>query len=237
MQATVVDYFLNGRVRFGALTYYVSHEHPAVGDPGEGSLSYSPNGGLRLTINRGGRRAPVPGTLRSSLVGGVYALCTSVEPSPRLAQEFGDTAIGVRDPSEFVRRLDSALFAKGATGQDAIRHGLVSYEDDASLEPYIAWALPEKIGFHKRATNYQWQREYRLAFGPPGAWDVEAVDLDLELRPTLPDGRVKLERYTIRPVSSYSPATPSAGVEWPSPGSHAVVDLGDIRDICSLHKP
>jgi hypothetical protein len=189
---------------------------------------------MQLTVDRLGALSPIPSTLRSAAVSGVYVLCTSRDLNQRLRREFGDTAIEILDIPTFVSRLELALLARGAATTQNVRHGPVNYHDKELPSPYIDWALPSKIVFFKRLDDYGYQKEYRFAVGPPGSWDAENVSLELELRRSLPNGRIAVERYKVAPKERYVAVTPSAGIDLQSEGTHAELQIGDIRDICQV---
>jgi hypothetical protein len=199
--------FLDGRLFFRSLRYFADYEDGEVrGDRNEGTHIYTPVEGLKLDMTDG-RQVELPNSeFRPSVAReDILIFCMSMSYSDVLAREFGSvTCVEVRNKRAFIGRIRAAL---EAFGYQAVI-GPVQYRS-ASLPPLHRWALPEVICMTK-TPEFRRQDEYRVAFGMPEAFAPENVSVSI-----VPKGHRDAPPSTV----NYNSKT---------------VDIGDIRDLCSV---
>ena len=201
------DHFLEGRLLFRTLQYFVDYEDGQVrGDQNEGTHVYRPDQGLRLE-KVDGRKLPMLGSEFQSSVakGHIYVFCMSTSRSEKLAAEFASLAcVEVQNKRQFLERVRAALEAKGKM----VFAGQLSYRS-RSEPPAHRWALPEVICMTK-SPNFKRQFEYRIAFAEPEVFAPENVEVRI-----VPQGH----REGAMPAHIES----------------LTIDVGRIRDICLVH--
>lgn len=208
MPLEYVNAFLNkGRVLFHPLSYFRDHEDAEIrGDKLEGKRRYAPDGGLLITNHTTGKRFVLDGSAfeSSARADHIYVLCTSTILSDELATRFSSNAcVAILDINRFVYLLRITLSRK----RKRVIHGNVSYYDE-STGPGATWKLPDQIVMCK-PRNYDWQHEYRFAFGSKTAFGFGNTQQQLVIGKKDP------------PKSSHYPKR--------------IVQIGSLHSICRLH--
>lgn len=204
--------FINGSLRFCCLSHYHRIEDGEVrGDLNEGSIIYTPDGGLTINDQTQGKSFRIP---EGAFVSGVnteevFILCASASMTDELRVKFEAKAcVEIRKVATFCARIQAEL-PPNAT----FRAHRVTYYSPAA-EPGVKWAFPDMIAFSK-VDSYAWQDEYRFAFSLSGA---------------LQDGK------TTQRVNIHGPihgTDPTLAVTVPRPYG---LSIGDLSDICELHE-
>ena len=171
-----------GEILFRSLSYFRDIENDGVRqDDLEGILSHRPPEGLEITDITSGETFRLPHRFEAeALVDQIFVACFSTELSKDLASEFGaDACVEITSDVKLVARVRGALRLRAAVDKKVLPFGLVEYRTGEE-PPIVDWALPEKIVMLKRI-EYQWQKEFRMAFAVGDAFAVENVSLRLQL--------------------------------------------------------
>jgi hypothetical protein len=206
-EETHVQSFLEGRIRFGSLSYYRDHEDVVRGDAMEGTTSFRPVGGLQITKQDGSKS--VASSFDQTVRGyEIFVYCTSLVLDRKIAAEFNAVAcVEITDVREFIRRIKSGLPPSARVRARPVDY--YSVEDNCNPR----WALPDRIAATKDR-SWSWQQEYRFMFSNTDALDFEHATYRLVLKSTHP---------IARPV--------------PRPDEHLFHELAlaPLADICRLH--
>jgi hypothetical protein len=182
-----------------------------IGDEYEGMRIYRPLSGLEINnLTRGQSPTLHAGFECETRAHEIYVFCMSNSYSDVLSREFHAVAYAeMLDPREFIDRWRSALPGEARKeGQHIARN--VGYYGPEDL-PGNVWALPDLITTTK-LKRFAYQDEYRLAFTTTNAFAFENCKYQIVDRKA-------------RPI--------------PRPDQHLsqTLELGDLRDICRIHKP
>lgn len=202
--------FLSGKLFFNSLSYFSAYEDNQVrGDTSEGSLIYAPENGLEVNNLTQGISILISNGIFKSKVkyDDIFVFCMSRTFSNKIWQAFhAVVCIEVIDKRNFLSRARLAAEDAG----NAAHIGAVRYYPPSSVPKQI-WALPEKVCMSKTKA-FDWQDEYRIAFGKPEAFALHNVDLSIT--------SVKHD-HSVQPI------------EVPK---HTILDLGNIERICKVHR-
>lgn len=182
------DAFISrGEVLFRSLSYFRDFEEQRVrGDPFEGARLYQPQEGLYLTKLDNKQNIKIDGGAFKSSVNTneILIFCLSLLNKNELAHEFkADVCIEITNKAAFIAAIRAALLRRSIYRKSKLLHGPIRYYQPES-HPGSVWALPEQIIMQK-TTEYERQREYRIAFGPRNALNVEAVKTQITTTPSL----------------------------------------------------
>lgn len=209
--AYVERFINNGEVLFRSLSYFRSYEEQQVrGDPYEGVRLYQPQEGLHLTKLENGENIVINGAFESKVrEREILILCMSSLKNEDLAKKFtSEACIEIYNKAAFLSLIRASLKRRRAYKSSRLLYGEVQYYQPES-HPKSVWALPEKIVMRK-TMHYEWQHEYRIAFGAAGSLDVEAVTTQITTTPGV-----------ILPVLDGHP--------------EIILRLGSLRHICRVH--
>jgi hypothetical protein len=206
-EATHVQSFLEGRIRFGSLSYYRDHEDAVRGDAMEGTTSFRPVGGLQIT-KEDGTKITAPSFDQTVRGYEIFVYCASLVLDRKIAAEFKAVAcVEISDVREFIRRIKSGLAPSARVRARPVDY--YSVEDNCNPR----WALPDRIAATKDK-SWSWQKEYRFMFSKTDALDFEQANYRIVLGRTDPISR---------PL--------------PRPDEHIFPELSiaPLVDICRLH--
>jgi hypothetical protein len=213
LPAKYADAFIHrGEVLFRSLSYFRNYEEKQVrGDKFEGISLFHPPSGLELTKINTGENINILGAFESRVKEReIFIFCTSLQKSEELAQEFkADVCVEICKPALFLSAIRAALLRRANYRTARVFNSPVHYyrpEDP----PKSVWALPEKVIMRKTGA-YEWQREYRIAFG-------------------------RREVFTPENVTTHITTTP--GQLSPTLEGHPeiLLKLGNLQSICTVHK-
>lgn len=199
-----------GEILLRPLAYYraLEIEEGGRGDRWDGVLRYAPAEGLTLNMADGRTVKLGDHSFNASVrQDEIFVWCASTDFSAEIASIFGRFCVEI-DPKVVADRLKLRANASSSLDYSEIVAGDVVYRSMQQV-PLADWALPEKVALIK-PESFADQREYRIAVGKRGAFDVENVELQL---------------------------TPLAHVE---PGillnSKVLISLGNLGSHAKLHK-
>jgi hypothetical protein len=169
-----------GELMMQPLSHFRGREADGVrGDPQDGILCYTPEGGLALNMQDGRVITLEGGSFTSSVnQNDVFVYCASNALSAELAEKFGPFCVEIPDPDLLVRRLKMRAQRTSQMDYEQIVCGKVDYRE-RSREPGADWALPERLVLIK-PPDFAWQDEYRIAVGKRGTMNVENVGLTIQ---------------------------------------------------------
>jgi hypothetical protein len=175
-----------GEVFMRPLSYFRGFEDELVrGDPDDGKLRHSPEGGLVIT-KESGEVVDMPGwRFRASVqADDIFVYCLSTELSAEIAAKFEcPLCVEIIEPIRLLGRISTDVRLRSRLD----RH-VYSQEIDyraLAVAPGIDWALPERVAFIK-PDGWAWQKEHRIVVGRKDAFAVENVDLALEAEGGVP---------------------------------------------------
>ena len=207
-----VESCLRGQIRVRSLSNYRQLEKTnPLGDPLDGTLLNSPDGGLEITNQTQGWKRIIPrwgfkSTLKQTEE--ILVFCASLRLDERLPLRFQkDACVAIRDRAEFSNRMRRAM-GPLVRNPATFRALPVNYYDEKN-PPGVAWAIPEMILMSKRRHPFETEAEFRLACGPTSAFQFEGANYELVIGDL---------------------------VQQPSPTTNREhdLDLGDLRHICSV---
>jgi hypothetical protein len=211
--------FLEGKVFFQTAAFFRDYEdakaQQVIGDEYECTRLYRPPSGLEINnMTRGTNGTIQMGMECHTKADEIYIFCVSLSFNDRLREEFGAVAcVEILQPKEFIRRWQHALpdEARGHTTHGYPKHvarKLGYYR--AGDGPDNVWALPDLITTTKLEA-FKYQDEYRFAFTKTDAFEFQNC-------------RYELVDRKHRPL--------------PKPEEHhsVTLELGDLREICTLHE-
>ena len=210
LQEQYLDSFVNkGQVLFRSLSYFKGYEDHIRGDQFEGTKKFKPTNGLEITKTTG-ERLTIPYSFESTVkTDDIFVFCVSKVRSKELAQEFDANACIEINVDEFSLKLNPALLALQNVTHKNIVHQEVEYYSETK-PPIVDWALPEKIAFSK-LDYFMRQQEYRFAFCFGDAFSIGSTAQCLV--------GTGSDRTFV--TSNYC---------------HQILELGNINNICQVHR-
>ena len=167
MPSQYVDTFLkDGIVLFRSLAYfrdYYEKDEQVRGDRFDGTRIYKPENGLE--INKAGETFTIPSCSFESdvRVDEIFVFCMSLVNERTLYTEFKtDVCVEIFDSEKFIWRIKTALKRRPTIKPKKPIYGPVQYYENND-PPIIDWAFPDRIVMRKQC-NFEWQKEYRIAF-------------------------------------------------------------------------
>jgi hypothetical protein len=132
-----------------------------------------------------------------------------ISPDPKLS-DFGDTAVIILKPQEFLRRVSEAVNKRFAEMDYWMAYKRVSYDVDLSANNIYS-------EFHK-PPEYSYQREFRIALDlTEGHFDAETLKKVTDYAKLTFPGRLQEDTYPDSIASSIT------------------LQMGDLRDICVMY--
>jgi hypothetical protein len=176
----------------------------------EGTRLYRPPDGLQINnLTRNQTLTLNVGMECATRAHEIYVFCMSHSVTETLKSEFKAVACAeILDPRGFIHRWRGALpEAAQKDGKHVARR--VAYYEPANV-PGNVWALPDLI-ITSKLKRFQYQDEYRMAYTTTEAFAFENCTYQLVDRKARP--APKQEEHF-----------------------HQTLELGDLRDICRIHK-
>lgn len=175
-----------GEMMLQPLSHFRTREADGVrGDPSDGILTYTPQGGLVMNIHDGRVVTLEGGSFNSSVnQNDIFVYCASNHLSADLADKFGAFCVEIPDPQLLVRRLRMRAHPNSQFDYEQLVCDKVDYREH-SREPGADWALPERLALIK-PESFAWQDEFRIAVGKRGTMNVENVGLTIQTGPAVP---------------------------------------------------
>lgn len=208
------DAFLDGKVFCQTAAFFRDYEdtqaQQIIGDEYEGTRLYRPLNGLEITnLTRNQSGVLNAGMECLTKAHEIYIFCISYSNNDVLKKEFNAVACAeILDPRTFIKRWISALpEAAKQEGKHVARK--VNYYRPEDV-PGNVWALPDLI-ITTKLRRFAYQEEYRLAYTATDAFAFENCTYQLVDRKARP--APKLEEHF-----------------------HRTLELGDLRDICRIHR-
>jgi hypothetical protein len=206
--------FLEGKMFCQTAAFFRDYEdaeaQQVIGDEYEGTRLYRPLNGLEMTnLTRNYQQNLKMGMEFITKANEIYVFCVSLSFNDALREEFKAVACAeICDPREFIARWQKAL------PEEAKRDGKhisqrVGYYRPEDL-PGNVWALPDLITTTK-LKRFEYQDEYRFAYTTTEAFAFQNCKIEVFDRKA-------------RPL--------------PKPEEHhnETLELGDLKDICRIHK-
>jgi hypothetical protein len=206
--------FLEGKVLCQTAAFFRDYEdaqaQQIIGDEYEGARLYRPLNGLEITnLTQNTSGILDAGMECLTRAHEIYIFCMSYSLTDVLKKEFKAVAcVEILDPRSFITRwVDALPEAAKQDGKHVTRR--VDYYNPQDV-PGNVWALPDLI-ITTKLKRFAYQAEYRLAFTTTDAFAFENCTyqlVDRKARPT------------------------------PKPEEHLrhTLVLGELRDICRMHK-
>ncbi len=204
-----------GEVLFRALSHFRNLEdREGRGDKFEGTLIHLPNDGLKIKNVHTGQEFSLPHRFESTAKkeDEIFVYCMSQTLSAEIAERFkADVVIEIINPAKFLNLVRSALSLRRSFRVNQLINQPVKYYD-WNDPPIVDWALPEKIALRK-PKSFEWQDEYRIAVPIGDAFDVQNVNVSVNL---------VQEHYSRTSMNGDYPKL--------------VLKLGSLSKICRVHK-
>jgi len=208
------DAFLDGKVFCQTAAFFRDYEdaqaQQIIGDEYEGTRLYRPPDGLQINnLTRNQTLTLNVGMECATRAHEIYVFCMSHSLTETLKSEFKAVACAeILDPRGFIHRWCGALpEAAQKDGKHVARR--VAYYEPANV-PGNVWALPDLI-ITSKLKHFQYQDEYRMAYTTTEAFAFENCTYQLVDRKARPAPK-------------------------PEEHFHQTLELGDLRDICRIHK-
>jgi hypothetical protein len=206
--------FLDGQVLCQTAAFYRDYEdalaQQIIGDEYEGTRLYRPLNGLEITnLTQNTSGLLNAGMECSTKAHEIYIFCTSYSFTDVLKKEFNAIAcVEILDPRAFIRCwIDALPEAAKQQGRHIIRK--VAYYKPEDV-PGNVWALPDLI-ITTKLRRFSYQDEYRLAFTTTDAFQFENCTYQLVDRKARPTAK-------------------------PDEHLRHILALGDLREMCRIHK-
>ena len=170
-----LDDFINkGLVLFRSLSFFKNIEDNQIrGDEFEGVKKYEPTEGLLINNLTTGKTFKLKGSFESNVKSSdIFVFCMSSELNKEMCIRFdADVCIEFIDHNEFINKIVKSInrFHDARIVNDFVKY--YNFNDP----PIVDWAIPDKIVILK-PDYFEWQKEYRIAFGVNGAFDLENTD-------------------------------------------------------------
>jgi hypothetical protein len=205
--------FLDGKVFCQTASYFRDYEDAEakqiIGDEYEGTLLYHPAGGLQVSNVTNGTAGPLQMGMECLVKGQeIFIFCLSRSFNDVLIAEFkAVVCVEICRPQEFISRWQKAL-PEAARSKEKHVARRVKYYNREDV-PGNVWALPDLI-ITAKLKQFEYQKEFRLAYTSTDAFGFENCDYRLVNRVT-------------RPL--------------PKPEEHRrhTLELGDLRNMCRVH--
>lgn len=172
------DFTSKGLVLFRSLSYFKNFEDNQIrGDQFEGVKKYEPTEGLLINNLTTGKTFKLNKSFESNVKSSdIFVFCMSSELNKEMCIRFdADVCIEFIDQKEFINKIVKSL----NSFKDAkIVHDFINYYN-FNDPPIVDWAMPDKIVLSK-PDYFKWQKEYRIAFGLNGAFNLENTELFLK---------------------------------------------------------
>jgi len=206
--------FLNGEMYHQTAAYFRDYEDrkaaQIIGDEYEGTRLYRPVDGLEVhNLTRG-----TDGNLQRGLecvtrADEIFIFCVSVSLDDVLKREFEAVAcVEITDPRTFIDRWLKDLPDEAKKDGKHVARRVAYYRPEDV--PGNVWALPDQIVTTK-LKRFEYQDEYRFAYTITDAFAFQNCRYDLVDRKA-------------RPLPK------------PDEHHHQTIELGDLSDICKLHR-
>ena len=208
------EQFLDGGVFCQTAAFFRDYEdalaQQIIGDEYEGTRLYRPANGLEINnLTRNQTVTLNMGMECAAKAHEIYIFCMSNSFTDNLKNEFKAVAcVKLLDPRMFINRwLDALPEEAKKEGKHVARR--VAYYQPEDV-PGNVWALPDLI-ITTKLKRFEYQNEYRLAYTTTDAFGFENCNYQLVDRKARPAPK-------------------------PEEHSHQTLQLGNLRDICQLHR-
>lgn len=206
--------FIDGKMFHQTAAYFRDYEdkeaQQIIGDEYEGTRLYRPANGLEIhNLTRGTNSNLQMGMECLTKAHEIYVFCVSLSYNDLLKQEFNAAAcVEICDPRKFIYRWLERLPAEAKRDDRHVARRVAYYRPEDL--PGNVWALPDLITTTK-LKRFAYQDEYRFAYTITDAFAFQNCTHQLVDR-------------TARPLPKKEEH------------HHNTLELGDLRDICMLHK-
>ena len=197
---------------FRSVSYFKHYEDEQIrGDKYDGTRLYAKKEGLTITKKQTGETFKIPLSFESSIkTDDIFVFCMSAAHDDLLYEKFkADVCAEIIAVDKFISRISNAVKRRPTTKPRKLLHGAVDYYPEEE-PPIIDWALPERIVMLK-LHNFEWQKEYRLAFSIRNALSLGKTTQSL----------VSVGAPKEAPLENYPSRT---------------IHIGSIEDIIIIHK-
>ena len=205
------EQFLAGEIYHQSLAFFRDYEDSAskgvIGDRHEAAHIFRPTQGLQINLLKQRKSLLLSGAAFET-----YANASEIMVSC-MSISLSDEIIENFEATAYVeiknvRKLISRWQAGLPSGSQHFARKVIYYRPDEL--PDNVWPQPDLIATHKMA-DYKYQQEFRLGFSTPGTLDFNNITAQINYS----DGPIK-----------------------PAPNEHKsrIVNAGNLKDICSLHK-